>query len=115
MNQDLRPSQVKSVCSRTIFRLSLLALTLFLTMQSANAQSTGGRVRGTVTDASGSAVVGATVSLINAATNIYAGRGRRMPRGNTSFLEVPVGSYEVDVIQPGFKKFVRKGHRAGPE
>lgn len=107
MNQDLRPSQVKSVCSRTIFRLSLLALTLFLTMQSANAQSTGGRVRGTVTDASGSAVVGATVSLVNVATNISR-EATTNATGEYIFLEVPVGSYEVNVNQTGFKKFVRK-------
>ena len=69
MNQVMRLS--KSVCSRGVFGAALLAgMVLFIGNQSGYAQSTGGRVRGTVTDPSGSAVVGATVTLINTATNV---------------------------------------------
>ncbi len=35
-------------------------------------------------------------------------RRRPTPTGEYLFLEVPVGSYEIDVNQAGFKKFVRK-------
>jgi hypothetical protein len=74
----------------------------------AEAQSTGGRIRGTVTDASGGAVVGATVTLINEATR--ASRGVETgANGEYVFLEVPVGTYEIDVTGQGFKKSARKG------
>jgi hypothetical protein len=107
MSGNLRLSQLKSIFCRGIHVLSLLALTTFLFTQASNAQSTSGRVRGTVTDASGSAVAGASVSLINVATNV----SREAITGGTGeyiFLEVPVGAYEINVNQAGFKKFVRK-------
>jgi hypothetical protein len=74
----------------------------------AGAQGTGGRIRGTVTDPSGGAVVGAQVTLINEATNTTR-ETVTSSAGEYMFLEVPVGSYEIDVTQAGFKKFVRKG------
>ncbi|HXX14895.1 MAG TPA: carboxypeptidase regulatory-like domain-containing protein [Candidatus Eremiobacteraceae bacterium] len=84
------------------------AIGLLLVAPSLPAQSTGGRIRGTVTDSSGAAVVGAKVSLINEETNA----SRETPTSSTGeyvFLEVPVGSYEVDVTATGFKKYQRKG------
>ncbi len=106
MNQVMRLA--KSVCSRRVLWAAFLAaMALFIGNQCGYGQSTGGRVRGTVTDPSGSAVVGATVTLINTSTNV----SRDTTTGNTGefiFLEVPVGPYEVDVNQKGFKKFVRK-------
>jgi outer membrane receptor protein involved in Fe transport len=74
----------------------------------ATAQSTGGRIRGTVTDSSGSAVAGAKVTLINEGTNA-AREVETGAAGEYLFLEVPVGSYEVDVTITGFKKYIRKG------
>jgi hypothetical protein len=74
----------------------------------ASAQSTGGRIHGTVTDESGGAVVGAKVTLVNEGTNA-AREVQTSATGEYLFLEVPVGSYEVDVNQQGFKKYVRKG------
>jgi hypothetical protein len=107
MNQAASFPQVKSVCHRALLLGITFALMCVLIAPFGNAQSTGGRVRGTVTDASGSAVVGATVTLINVATNVT----RDTTTGNTGefiFLEVPIGTYEIDVNQTGFKKFVRK-------
>ncbi len=74
----------------------------------AGAQSTGGRIRGTVTDPSGGAVAAAKVTLINEATNVIRDADSGV-NGDYLFIEVPVGSYEIDVTQPGFKKYVRKG------
>ena len=106
MNQVTRLST--SVCSRRVLWAALLAvISVFIGNQSGYAQSTGGRVRGTVTDASGSAVVGATVTLINAATNVSRDTTSGA-NGDYQFLEVSVGTYEIDVTQTGFKKFVRK-------
>jgi hypothetical protein len=72
------------------------------------AQSTGGRIRGTVTDPSGGAVASATVQLVNEGTHstreIQSGSN-----GEYIFIEVPIGGYEIDVTVQGFKKYVRKG------
>jgi len=90
------------------FGVFLFSLATLLTAVDGKAQSTGGRVRGTVTDPSGSAVAAASVQLINEAT--HATRDvQSNENGEYIFLEVPVGSYEVDVNQQGFKKYVRKG------
>ena len=48
------------------------------------------------------------MTLINEATNVT----RDVDTGSNGeylFIEVPVGSYEIDVTQQGFKKYVRKG------
>src|SRR6202023_3312625 len=67
-----------------------------------------GRIRGTVTDPSGGAVSGAKVTLTNEATNALR-QAESGATGEYLFLEVPVGSYEIDIAMPGFKKLVRKG------
>jgi hypothetical protein len=95
------------VCRRTALTTALFAIVCLLISPLAGAQSTAGRVRGTLTDASGGAVAGAGVTLVNVATNVT----REATTGATGeflFLEVPVGTYEIDINQPGFKKFVRK-------
>jgi len=71
------------------------------------AQSTGGRIRGTVTDPSGGAVVGAKVELINEATNVSR-EAVTNSTGEYLFLEVPVGTYSVQIEQAGFKRFLHK-------
>ncbi len=108
MIRSLRLTLLKSVCCSSILLGSLLALSLALFSPTLSAQSTGGRIRGTVTDPSGGAVAGAEVSLINEATNTTR-KTQTSTNGEYLFLEVPVGSYEVDVNQAGFKKFERKG------
>src|SRR5215469_9654079 len=101
--------QLQSVCCRGILNSAILLLSfLFLFSSQSNAQSTGGRIRGTVTDASGGAVVGANISLINEGTNTTR-EVQTSASGEYLFLEVPVGSYEIDVNQAGFKKYARKG------
>ncbi|HEY4818256.1 MAG TPA: carboxypeptidase regulatory-like domain-containing protein [Candidatus Acidoferrum sp.] len=90
------------VCALCILALSLVAAV------GANAQSTGGRIRGTVTDPSGGAVSGAQVTLTNEATNASR-QAESGANGEYLFLEVPVGPYEIDVTMSGFKKHVRKG------
>jgi len=99
--------QLRSVCSHSILWAAILATACLLVAPHSRAQSTGGRVRGTLTDASGGAVAGATVTLINTATNVTRDT-TSSATGEYLFLEVPIGTYEVDVNQAGFKKFVRK-------
>ncbi len=90
-----------------LFPLALL-LASFLAAPHAAAQSTGGRIRGTVTDPSGGAIAAAKVTLINEATNVRR-EAETGATGEYLFLEVPVGSYEIDLQQAGFKNYVHKG------
>lgn len=106
MTQVMRLFKVNSVRCISILLFCALVFVLF-SAPFAAAQSTSGRVRGTLTDTSGSAIVGATVSLVNTATNVSR-QATTNASGEYNLLEVPVGSYEIDVNQPGFKKFVRK-------
>jgi hypothetical protein len=72
------------------------------------AQSTGGRIRGTVTDSSGGAI--STVKIV--ITNQANGAQRETETGSNGeyiFLEMPVGTYDVQAGQAGFKNYVRKG------
>lgn len=106
MNQPFRV-EFRSLCCRSVRATVFLAMVTLVAAGLAGAQGTTGRVRGTVTDSSGAAVEGAKVALINTATNVT----REATTGATGeflFLEVPVGSYQIEIDQPGFKKFLRK-------
>ena len=87
--------------------LALFAVCLSAVVSS-NAQSTGGRIRGTVTDPSGGAVAGATLVLINEANGTHR-ETESASSGEYIFLEVPVGTYQIEASQKGFKKYLRKG------
>jgi hypothetical protein len=108
MKLDTRVQQVRSFRCRSVLRFIGIVMGILLAAPFAGAQSTGGRIRGTITDPSGSAVATAKVSLINEATHsmrdIQSGEN-----GEYIFIEVPVGTYEIDAAIPGFKKYVRKG------
>ena len=108
MKVNARFGQLRSSCCRRMLSAAILSFLLAFAFQSANAQSTGGRIRGTVMDPSGGAVPAATVTLINEATHatreVQSGAS-----GEYIFVEVPVGSYEIDMTMQGFKKYVRKG------
>ncbi|HEY1484447.1 MAG TPA: carboxypeptidase-like regulatory domain-containing protein, partial [Candidatus Acidoferrum sp.] len=99
--------QLKSVCGRSLAGAVLAGVVCLLMLPVAGAQSTSGRVRGTITDASGATVVGAPVTLMNAATNVTR-TATSNGNGEYLFLEVPVGTYELSVAQTGFKRFLRK-------
>jgi hypothetical protein len=98
------------VALRSAFRLG--ALSLLLTMlclaPQADAQSTGGRIRGTVTDTSGAAITGANLALTDEATNVTRST-MSGSNGEYIFLEIPVGTYDLAVTQQGFKRYERKG------
>ncbi len=108
MKVEARFRQVRTIYCQNIFTAALVAAVILFAAPLANAQSTGGRIRGTVIDSSGAAIAAAKVSIINEATSATreteAGAG-----GEYIFLEVPVGTYEVNAQSAGFKKYVRKG------
>ncbi|HLZ50966.1 MAG TPA: carboxypeptidase-like regulatory domain-containing protein [Candidatus Acidoferrum sp.] len=95
------------LCPRSIGFLTLIVL---LAAPMAGAQSTGGRIRGTISDPSGALVAGATVTLISEAT----GAKRDVQSGTSGeyiFIEVPVGSYELDVTQGGSRNTCERESR----
>src|SRR6266849_538313 len=108
MKVDARFRQARTIYCQNILTAALVAAVILFAAPLANAQSTGGRIRGTVIDSSGAAIAAAKVSIINEATSATreteAGAG-----GEYIFLEVPVGTYEVNAQSAGFKKYVRKG------
>jgi outer membrane receptor protein involved in Fe transport len=105
VDRDGRLSQKLSGCG--IVSASIWVLLLMLLAPWAGAQSTGGRIRGTVTDQSGASISGAKVTLINSATNVMRD-AQSGANGEYLFVEVPIGTYEIDVDHPGFKKFLHK-------
>src|SRR6266404_3742909 len=90
------------------FRFVCELFVMFAAAISGNAQSTGGRVRGTVTDASGGAITGAKLLLTNEANGTQRD-AESGANGDYIFLEVQVGTYQIEVTQQGFKKYFRKG------
>jgi hypothetical protein len=107
--KDVMRQVVLSACCRSVLSLAAVAFSLLLLASpNSHAQSTGGRIRGTVTDATGGAVPGVTVTLVNAGTNV-AREAVTGATGEYLFLEVAVGTYDINVNQSGFKKFIRKG------
>ena len=108
MKANARFRQVRTICCLNILTAALVAAVILFAAPFANAQSTGGRIRGTIMDPSGAAIAAAKVTIINEATRTTreteAGAG-----GEYIFLEVPVGTYEVNSQSTGFKKYVRKG------
>lgn len=73
-------------------------------------QSITSRIVGTVTDASGAVISGATVVARNIATNEKS-EARSDTNGNYLLLNLKPGEYEVEVNASGFKKYVRTGVR----
>ena len=87
--------------------LAFLLLTLGLTAF-AYGQGTTSRVTGTVQDANGAAVAGATVTLTNEATTVSFNT-TTSDSGTYAFDLVQVGKYTVTVEKQGFKKFISQG------
>jgi len=65
-------------------------------------QTRGGQANGTVTDASGAVVPGATVTLTNQATNIQS-TATSNSNGYYVFVNVQPGNYQLKVEKAGFK------------
>jgi hypothetical protein len=83
-------------------RVFCLAFTLFALSISALAQTTAGRILGTLTDPSGAAVAGATVTV----TDIQRGTSRTMTTDESGSYAVPdlqPGTYKIRAEAKGFK------------
>jgi hypothetical protein len=88
----------------------LLAALVVLSCPSIHAQTFRGTILGSVTDSSGAAVPGATVTI----KNLDTGLTRTVVTsddGSYSAPELPIGNYSVTVEKPGFKTGVVSGIR----
>jgi hypothetical protein len=83
-------------------RLSFIALAGLLLSATAAAQTGLATVTGIVSDESGGAVPGLTVTAVNQATNI-AYTGVTNAAGNYIMTSVPIGAYVIAADLPGFK------------
>ena len=83
--------------------ISGLVATL-LTVSGAWGQTGTTSVRGTVTDKTGAAIVGAKVSLANQGSGLQRETSSG-PSGEFEFLALPPGTYALTVEKQGFRKF----------
>ena len=81
----------------------LVPLFLFAFISRGNAQTVTGAVRGTVTDASGAVVVGATVTATNAATAVQT-KATTNQAGEYSIRFLQIGTYNLMVEGKGFEQ-----------
>src|SRR5262249_8987628 len=86
------------------FRIALLLLSLAVT---AGAQEFRGSLTGRITDPTGAALPGASVSVKNVETNIVATMTTNED-GNYNFPLLQPGKYAITVTQQGFKSAQRK-------
>lgn len=93
-----------------LFTAWMLALAIFLPFSavSALAQATTGSLRGTVTDANGGVVAGATVMVKNDGTGSTASLTTN-DEGNFDAASLQSGTYSVTVEGAGFKRSVSTG------
>src|ERR1700687_5584639 len=85
-------------------RQSLLVFALVLLMCGQMFAGVTASISGTVKDASGAAVAGATVTATNVATSIAVTQTTN-GQGFYSFQSLPLGKYTVEVQQNGFKTY----------
>ena len=87
--------------------MATVGFVLLFLVRSASAQITSGSVSGSVTDASGSVIPGATVSLVSA-TKGTSQAAVTSPRGDFVFSNVPADLYSLKVTMDGFKALERQ-------
>jgi hypothetical protein len=89
-----------------VFRLVLAYLGLLCLLTSTSqAQQTLGSINGTVSDASGATMQGVNVTVRNTATNLKIVRTSNND-GSFSFVDLPIGVYELTFTKDGFKTAV---------
>ncbi len=88
-------------------RMLILSLLLCTSLSSALAQDITGALNGIVTDTTGAAVAGATVSITDESKNIVVRTVTTGEDGQYSAPSLPVGVYSVTVEATNFKKSVQ--------
>jgi hypothetical protein len=94
--------QTKKIC------LGVLGFAVILLVCGQAFASVTASISGTVKDATGAAVVGAKVTATNTETGIVATQSTNGD-GYYSFQSLPLGRYDIEVEQAGFKSYVQTG------
>ncbi len=98
----VRPAISVAFSPLNSFRLLCLAAFLSLACVSAMAQQTLGSINGTITDASGAVVQGASVKARALATNLEVSAQSKSD-GSFSLTDLPIGTYRVTFTKEGFQ------------
>jgi len=88
---------------------------LLIACSSASAQINMATLRGTVKDASGAGVPGATVSVVEIGTNVLARRVTTDGDGNYEIPDLKPNTYSVSVEKVGFQRFVTSSVLLDPQ
>jgi hypothetical protein len=91
------------------FRLTILVLAICACAAVASAQEITGSIIGTVKDANGAAVKGATINVTDSAKNVVVRTVTTNDDGQFDVRDLPVTEYIVSVEAPSFKKHVETG------
>src|SRR5437867_1255264 len=89
--------------------LAFALVALVATTATAWAQITTGSVAGTVKDAQGGVIPGATVTLKNEAQGTKSTPVITSGTGDFVFPNIPVGTYTIEVAMPSFKLLKHSG------
>src|SRR5712691_1481123 len=89
-------------------RLALLFSLLVMSAAPARAQSSTGRISGTVVDSSGAVLPGATVTVTQDQTGLTR-TATTDKAGAYLFVSLPVGTYSVSAEMQGFRKQLKSG------
>src|SRR5260221_9597144 len=93
---------------RLMWRLVFLYLAALVSAGLTWAQGDRGTFTGTVTDQQNAIVPAAKVTATHLATNALRST-TTTSTGSYTLAELPVGSYQIEVEAPGFKKVLRRG------
>src|SRR3954454_4438965 len=94
------------VCGRGVFAALMV---LLFAASPVSAQVTTGSVTGTVKDAQGGVIPGATVVLISEARGTRSAPATTGPSGDFVFPNVTVDTYTIEVTMSSFKTLKRTG------
>jgi hypothetical protein len=89
-------------------KLLLRCCFVILACFAALAQTDRGTITGTIVDASGAVIPGASVSIVNSATQVRV-ETNSTSTGNYTIPALPAGTYDLTVSKTGFSKFEQKG------
>ncbi len=89
-------------------RFTALLMALLFVAASAEAQSSGANILGTVADATGAVVPGATLTATNVDTN-FSRSAQTDGTGDYLLQYLPVGTYRLEAKAEGFKTFTQRG------
>ncbi len=99
-------------CGLIVTRLFFALVFLVMAVKAGRAQTFRGTILGTVTDVSGAAVPGATVTAQNADTGLVR-TTESQADGSYSVPELPIGTYDVTIDKANFQTSVTKGVQVG--